>query len=70
MRFDSEIFSRKLKVFRNIWSENHFLTYDKDSRQFMEHIGKKVRIWYWQTSDEFNQAVIDLNAGDWRYVEQ
>ena len=68
MLFDSKLFKRKSKCFRQRWSESHYLTYDKDRELFMEHNGRCVHPWYWETSDEFKNACEDLTADDWGYI--
>lgn len=67
MKFNSEVFKRKTKCFRASWSLNHFLTFD--GKNFIEHVGKFQKVWYWETSKEFEKAVEDLTANDWRYIE-
>lgn len=68
MKFNSEIFSRKKKCFRKSWSINHYLTYDAEKDNFIEHLGKSAKVWYWETSKEFERAVQDLTADDWEYI--
>jgi len=68
MKFNSDIFARKEKCFRRSWEKNHFLTYDGEN--FIEHLGKKAKVWYWQTAKEFESAVQDLTANDWSYIEK
>lgn len=69
MKFNSDVFKRKAKCFRTSWSDNHYLTYDEPRRVFIEHLGNKCKVWYWETSKEMQNAITDLNADDWRYIE-
>lgn len=64
MKFNSEIFKQHDKCFRLSWEKDHFLTYDGEN--FIEHFNGMWRIWYWDDED-FENAIIDLNAEDWRY---
>ena len=67
LRFNSNTFCRKSRCFRRSWDTEHYLTYDGEN--FIEHKRNcAAHIWYWQTTDDFAQAVQDLTATDWSYV--
>lgn len=64
MKFNSEMFKRQSKCFRASWEDNHFLTYDGEN--FIEHVGEKSRVWFWENAEQARQ---DLTAADWRYID-
>jgi hypothetical protein len=65
MKFNSEIFKRQSKCFRASWGKDHYLTYDGEN--FIEHKGNKSHVWYWE---HFNNAINDIMAEDWGYIEK
>jgi hypothetical protein len=67
MKFNSEVFKRKAKCFRSAWQDDHFLTYDGEN--FVKHVGNVTCIWYWDSAEDFQKAIEDLLAEDWRYIE-
>jgi hypothetical protein len=64
MQFNSLVFCRKKKCFRSSWKDGHFLTYDGEN--FIEHVGEKSRVWFWESAEQARQ---DLTAADWRYID-
>lgn len=64
MKFNSEIFKRQSRCFRASWKDGHFLTYDGET--FIEHVGEKSRVWFWENAEQAQQ---DLTAADWRYID-
>jgi hypothetical protein len=66
MKFNSEVFCRKNKCFRESWPSDQYLTFDGEN--FVEHKNGMSMIWYWQTADEFSIAVKDITAEDWGYI--
>lgn len=66
MKFNSLLFRRKKKIFRRCWNESHYLTYDCERNEFIEHCGEVVKVWYWS---DFESALKELSADDWRYIE-
>lgn len=68
MKFDMELLQKAERAFRSSWGKGHFLIYDEERREVMEHENEQVRVWYWMTPEEFERASEDLTAPDWRYV--
>ena len=64
MKFDMELLRSSSCASRSSWNKNHFLIYDRERSEVMEHNNGVVCVWYWT---DFGEAVEDLNASDWRY---
>ena len=67
MKFDMELLREHegVSAARSSWDKDHFLDYDEKRSEVMEHKDGAVHVWYWIN---FENAVEDLNALDWRYA--
>jgi hypothetical protein len=67
MKVSPELFKKKRKCFRKCWTEGHYLTYRKQSKEFIEHIDGTSHVWFWK---DMIYAIIDLvYANDWEYID-
>lgn len=66
---ENKLKKQRVGATRDIWNNDKRFVWWEPSRAlfYISDICGK-HIWYWETADEFKEAVQDLNATDWSLV--